>query len=703
MHPPAEAKVEISHTVAQVFYSSGKEDVKDVTSDVFIMAVQDMCAGLHSQVRLARHSFRLLGLSPHCLDLAATALKNLDDAIETSGRELCSIYVAPELHTASGGAAGTGVNLLKLPTTTNSTYPSIEESEFTVDPLPLTSFPANSLHPNARGAISTSAAVPTRTYTVSDVADLDKANEESLGMWVDGVLNPNWPGRLAWDMGVILLVVIDAMVLPFQLAYKEEDPPDFFDTFWQWVTTSFFTVDIILSFMTAYQAGENDELVEPGSLVKSKARIARNYLRTWFPIDIASTIPWGYIATAITPPDSEGNSSSAGQMAKLTKIVKFVRFLRLMRMLRLAKLAQIWERVEANLGSVILRQSVALMRVMCVLVVICHWNACIWWMLGKPESMLTELLTEKNKERFSNLPHWTTMLRGSGDDSYTWLERPRTEQYVFCFYWTLGVMRTMPSEVTPVNLVERVYVMIFMFFAFSAFAICVALITQTFFKFADRKRAFDDNMACVRMHMRDNRISNTVQTVVKNYLRHLYDKRCIEAKEVPMLDRLPKSVQSMMKFEKLNLKLSELRLWSSIGPTAQRYVCQVADPEHMHQGGRLTAQGHPADACYILVSGRLVAEDGRKGNPVKIVDQETLESEHEVLCKKTLRAAACCELIRISKKDFFEAMKKSNQLAGQSQSDSQAVTSTAPDALLRRGSTGGQPVVEAATVAAVIN
>ncbi len=31
-------------------------------------------------------------------------------------------------------------------------------------------------------------------------------------------------------------------------------------------------------------------------------------------------------------------------------------------------------------------------------------------------------------------------------------------------------MRTMPAEVTPVNLPERLFVLIFMFFALSAFA-----------------------------------------------------------------------------------------------------------------------------------------------------------------------------------------------------------------------------------------
>ena len=49
-------------------------------------------------------------------------------------------------------------------------------------------------------------------------------------------------------------------------------------------------------------------------------------------------------------------------------------------------------------------------------------------------------------------------------------------------------MRTMPAEVTPVNLPERLFVLIFMFFALSAFAICVSLITQAFFKPLREKR-----------------------------------------------------------------------------------------------------------------------------------------------------------------------------------------------------------------------
>ena len=61
--------------------------------------------------------------------------------------------------------------------------------------------------------------------------------------------------------------------------------------------------------------------------------------------------------------------------------------------------------------------------------------------------------------------HWTTLARSisvidqeTGDvvvRHFRWLDRPDSESYMFCFYWTLGVMRTMPTEVYPVNFAER--------------------------------------------------------------------------------------------------------------------------------------------------------------------------------------------------------------------------------------------------------
>jgi len=485
-------------------------------------------------------------------------------------------------------------------------------------------------------------------------------NEVPSSMCIQGVLDPSWPGRLGWDLGVMMVVVFDAMVLPFQISYREGRELDSSDELWLWLTTTFFTLDIGISFMTGYNAGVREEGYEPGDIVTDKSRIARVYLQTWFPIDLLSTIPWSVLADAIS-----GNSEAA-QMAKLTKFVKFLRGLRLIRMLRLAKLAAIWERVEARLGcSLILRQSFALIRVIAVLIGICHWNACIWWMVGQEHSLFVEMASEEAQIQWKNQRHWTTLERDIGGELSKWIEQSVWSQYVFCFYWTLGVMRTMPSEVTPVNNTERLYVMIFMFFAFSAFAICVALITQTFLKISERKRMFDEEASAVRIYMRNIGCNENMQGSVNSFLRHLYDTRRIFAKEGSLLQQLPKPIQTKIKFESLKVHFLKFQILGALPSKALLVVSEIAEVCDMHPGMAVCMQGEPAESAWVLMAGRLKVTEAAHASDDEgdclaehVVDEESLISTRTFFSPRTVTTVVSSELLRIRKVRFLELMTK---------------------------------------------
>jgi hypothetical protein len=303
-----------------------------------------------------------------------------------------------------------------------------------------------------------------------------------------------------------------------------------------------------------------------------------------------------------------------------------------MRMLRLAKLAAIWERMEAEMGSLVLKQSVALFRVICVLIGICHWNACIWWIVGKEVSLLNDLFTDADNEAWMKIRHWTTVPRPDGE---LWTEQDTFSQYIFCFYWTLGVMRTMPSEVWPVNNIERVYVMVFMFFAFSAFAICVALITQTFFKFSERKKMFDDDMSAVRMIMRKYRCSENVQQSVKSYCRHLFENRKIIAKELNLMQQLPKTIQLKIKYERLREHFHKFAVLSSLPPSGVLMLCEIVDVRDLHPGVCICRAGMVTESAWLCMTGRLkmvTQHMGRNHDEGSDDDSEThradIEADH---------------------------------------------------------------------------
>mmetsp|Transcript_126780 Transcript_126780/g.370586 ORF Transcript_126780/g.370586 Transcript_126780/m.370586 type:complete len:860 (+) Transcript_126780:105-2684(+) len=490
-------------------------------------------------------------------------------------------------------------------------------------------------------------------------------DETALGRCTDGVINPNWVGKLAWDFTVIALVLIDAMVLPFQMAYKHGREDDVFDQFWLIVTTSAFGADIVGNFFTGYVAGRKDAHAELGSLVTNRVHIIRHYLRSWFSIDLVATVPWSTLAGALLGGDG---SSDSAQVAKLTKVVKFFRFLRLVRMLRLAKLGVIWERIEAKLGSIILLQIIALVRVLFLVITICHWNACIWWMIGQPRSLFTEFMSDEAQQEFADQPHWTTMKHRQGFDGiiWSWNEKENTEAYVFCFYWTLGVMRTMPAEVQPVNLLERVYVMLFMFFAVSAFAISVTLITQAFLKIGERKRMFNEDMALARMHLRNIHANEGLQRRVKTYLAHLFEKRRIQAKEVALLGHLPSCLRNLMRFSNVAVHLRKLPILATLPKRRLFAISEACEIQDVAPGEQICKSGRLAESAYVRVSGRLQAINCKfteEGGVLETVDEECLATRRDVLSSQTVGARGCAEVASVSKKKFFRLLDEDHELA----------------------------------------
>eukprot|EP00913_Durusdinium_trenchii_P034115 g31930.t1 len=246
------------------------------------------------------------------------------------------------------------------------------------------------------------------------------------------VIFPGWTSKLIWDLAVMTIVLMDAFVLPVQLSFKRDYGEDAFDDAWFWVTTLCFSADILVTFDTGLTVAGDDQ-----DIITDHGIIARAYLRGWFSLDFLSTMPWSRMVDAAVGSDEGGGA---------------------------------------------LLHAMYLVRVLLVIVAICHWNACIFWMVGRPDSIITDFMPTETRETFEKLPHWTTILHTYGkyqvasmgnaaydvvEEEWTYAQKPFSDSrpyrtsdpkgdvYIFCFYWTLGVMRTMPSEVQPVNLAER--------------------------------------------------------------------------------------------------------------------------------------------------------------------------------------------------------------------------------------------------------
>lgn len=482
------------------------------------------------------------------------------------------------------------------------------------------------------------------------------------------LIDPRWGTKLLWDFFVMFVVLFDALILPFQLAFKNNNH-DAFDEFWFWWTTVLFGLDIVMNFNTAIQV--DDDGSRPDALLRDRKAIALAYVKGWFGIDFFSTVPWAKLASMFAPSDEGGGSTQA---AKLLKVVKFLRLMRLMRMLRMAKLRKLWERVEDEIGSVLLVQSMMLVRILLVVVAVCHWNACIFWMVGNPESLITDLMPEKTYEEFLQVPHWTTISRslGPNQNTWRWIDRPTSESYFFCFYWTLGVMRTMPAEVTPVNLAERMFVLLFMFFALSAFAISVASLTQAYFKISERSRSFTDELFAVRMLLKRLPMDAGARRNIREVLNLLFERRKVMAKEVNLLKALPDELQEEVERAKIQQHLFRL---PGVSDLTTSQLAEICDQKTncvvwcvMCPGDVACTMGEEAKCAWILCAGRLQALDTfgevmiLGDGSFDAVDEDCLWSAEPMESPFTVTAYTACEMLKVDKDKFVEIATKEEEV-----------------------------------------
>lgn len=88
----------------------------------------------------------------------------------------------------------------------------------------------------------------------------------------------------------------------------------------------------------------------PEQVILDPRLIARNYLRTWFFLDLVSSIPLDYIFLILNPEYSDNfQILQAGRALKIIRILKMLSLLRLLRLSRLLRYVSQWEEVYVKI------------------------------------------------------------------------------------------------------------------------------------------------------------------------------------------------------------------------------------------------------------------------------------------------------------------------------------------------------------------
>lgn len=244
---------------------------------------------------------------------------------------------------------------------------------------------------------------------------------------------PNERFRLLWDAFLMALLLIDMVLLPLQLSFSVwEDKKQF-----EFGNDAVFFLDILLNFHTAYY--------HKGELVNDHKKIAKNYLKTWFFVDILSSFPYGLI-------DYFYSDTNTLAGAKLLRLFRILRLLKVLRALRFFKLHRIFRKFR---GLAEFQQSahgpLQLIKLLVIVLLLAHWLACVWHLIASLDN---------------DFLHDNTWL-----DEQQIKDAPASTRYIRSLYWSVTTMLTVGyGDIVPISVAETWFAVFAILFGCGVFA-----------------------------------------------------------------------------------------------------------------------------------------------------------------------------------------------------------------------------------------
>ena len=259
------------------------------------------------------------------------------------------------------------------------------------------------------------------------------------------MLYPNDTMKMVWDIFISIVLLISCFTTPFDLAFANliNDYPSY--RIFGNVIDGLFLLDIFISFFSATQ---NTEF----KTIDSRKKIAKNYLKGWFVVDLLAILPLELIL-------SGQDVNSLVRVARIGKLYKLIKITRLVRLLKVIKQqGKLLHRLNEifQLGAGFEKLSFFIM----VFLMLSHFMACFW--------IFTADLSIDDMEQSEIMGETNWILQGGYEGFST------SELYIVSLYYTVTTISTVGyGDISGNNNTERIICIFLMitgvfFFSFSS-------------------------------------------------------------------------------------------------------------------------------------------------------------------------------------------------------------------------------------------
>eukprot|EP00931_Biecheleriopsis_adriatica_P062971 TRINITY_DN38067_c0_g1_i1.p1 TRINITY_DN38067_c0_g1~~TRINITY_DN38067_c0_g1_i1.p1 ORF type:complete len:821 (-),score=108.15 TRINITY_DN38067_c0_g1_i1:53-2515(-) len=331
---------------------------------------------------------------------------------------------------------------------------------------------------------------PGKGVAQQDVVDWDSYEiivwKSCCGQLRVPILNPESMYRMVWLVVGLCFHVYEAFMIPVYLSFAVE--PEGVMWWFGTLVNVYFILDIPLTFFTGFN-NYRDGLPDCDPI-----RIAVRYIRSWLLLDLLASVPWEWLALS----DSDALAGST-KSARLFRIFRILRMLRLLRIMKVWKLLDALEHYfESHRMAVFLA---GMARVLCIIILIVHWSACLWHIVGDNSD------PDKN---------W--ILHKIGSDASA------DSRYVWSLYFALTTMSTVGyGDITPQNSSERQFTILYLIISALVFSTLLGVFTDLVSNLRKQVRERNEARMQLARYMKWRSLPRSVASRIRQYVLFHFD------------------------------------------------------------------------------------------------------------------------------------------------------------------------------------
>ncbi|XP_051137725.1 potassium channel KAT3 [Andrographis paniculata] len=421
-----------------------------------------------------------------------------------------------------------------------------------------------------------------------------------------------------WQTFLVVLVVYSAWASPFELAFRKMSTSALLPI--DLVVDAFFGIDIILTFFVAYLDKATYLLVD------DHKKIALRYIsHLWFPMDVASTLPFQTLYKIFT-----GRTSHSDAFG----------FLNLLRLWRLRRVSELFSRLEKDTRfSYFWTRCIKLI---CVTLFAVHTSGCFYFWLA------VHYRTADNT--------WIGVQVPNFQERSVWLG------YTYSMYWAIVTLSTTGyGDLHAENTGEKVFSIFYMLFNIGLTAYLIGNMTNLIVHSSVRTFAMRDAINEVLRYSSKNRLPESLK---EQMLAHVTLKfKTAELQQEEVLETLPKAIRSGISQHLFRATVDNSYLFKGV---SEDFIVQLVPEmraEYFPPKVDVVIQNEIPTDFYIIVSGAvdvLTNNNGMEQYLSKLASPEMFGEIGVMLNIPqpfTVRTKRLSQVIRISHNHFKQLVQ----------------------------------------------